>query len=191
MGLSAVSNDLSRDLGLAPSTTKAARNFLIALSQAMRRRPQQVLAPPVLSSQRGKEPELDPQHLSISLALIRLRTISNDRPESVGYELHVKGEAMLAASLVVTLQRCFPEEDVFVATPHRVQRQAVNAALAQAKDHVEPDEMADVLANLSMEDDSQPGINEEQSEPTRTGSVTVDTVERLQGSNSSFSAMLC
>lgn len=69
-------------------------------------------------------------------------------------------------SLCKSLRKCSPSEDIFVATPHRVQRQAVKAALKS----VEDDELADALQSLNI----TTSIPE-------SGKVTVDTVEKLQG----------
>jgi superfamily I DNA and/or RNA helicase len=103
----------------------------------------------------------------ISLALIRLQTVTS-RPEQIGYELHVRGEAAIAASLVKSLQKCSPDEDIFVATPHRIQRQAVKAAL----DSGEVDYLVDAMKGMKI--------------AGNTGKVVVDTVERLQGDMTNF-----
>ncbi|GLB37711.1 putative AAA domain containing protein [Lyophyllum shimeji] len=82
------------------------------------------------------------------------------RPKVMGHhrrelpEAHVRGEAAVAAAFVTSIQRCSSADDIFVATPHRVQRQAVKAALARVP----------------------PGEPE----------LTVDTIERLQGSEAAF-----
>jgi hypothetical protein len=68
-------------------------------------------------------------HRPVSLALIWLRTSRVTR-NNISYELHVQAEATLAACLVLCLRRCAtsPLDDVFVAIPHCVQREAVKAA---------------------------------------------------------------
>ncbi|KAF7315521.1 AAA-12 domain-containing protein [Mycena indigotica] len=103
---------------------------------------------------------LDPGNATaraISLALIRLQGTTR-YAAGIGYEAHVRGEAVLAAALVTSLQRCCPDEDIFVAVPYRIQRQLVMKALkGRVKSHGEQVE-----------------------------GVVVDTVERLQGSEAGF-----
>ncbi|KAF8171884.1 hypothetical protein BJ912DRAFT_994826 [Pholiota molesta] len=112
-----------------PTISCGVQTFLVALSAVMSKQPQTVLVAPKIHS----------------IAPI----ISLELPT-------VQGEAAVAASIVKLLQRCSPHEDIFVATPHRIQREAVNAALAQP-------------------------------ERFSSGStVTVDTIERLQGSEAEF-----
>ncbi|KAF7315520.1 AAA-12 domain-containing protein [Mycena indigotica] len=147
--------------------------YLLALSAVMRRRRQIALqAPRIKTAQRRVAGDESVPH-AVSLALIRLQTTSR-RPEGVGYEAHVRGEAVLAAAVVAALQRCCPLEDIFVATPHRIQRQAVKAALREQQ---QVDDLAEQMEGL--------GLSEEASSGTR-GTVTVDTVERLQGSEAGF-----
>lgn len=145
------------------------QNFLLALGDVMLRQPQSILQSPRLdvmhSETSAQAVDLSAVPRPISLALIRLQTFTS-RPEQVGYEVHVRGEAAVAASIVKSLRSCSPSEDIFVATPHRVQRQAVKAALKSLED----DALVDAMRNM--------GVNENSS---RTGVVTVDTIERLQG----------
>ena len=143
--------------------------FLLALGDVMLRQPQALLQPPRRETMsHGIVPQ--PMDLStiprpISLAMIRLQTTSR-RPEQLGYEVHVKGEARVAAALVQSLRKSSPGDDIFVATPHRVQRQAVKAALKSA----EEDDLVGAMLGLNIA-----------SQPADVGRVTVDTVERLQG----------
>jgi superfamily I DNA and/or RNA helicase len=111
--------------------------------------------------------------LPISLTLIRLETHTM-RPERAGYEAHVRGEAAVAAALVSLIRECSPDDDIFVATPHRVQRQAVKEALISNKRVGRDGDLADALESLHLSPVDMPE------------NVTVDTVERLQGSFSSF-----
>ncbi|PPQ77251.1 hypothetical protein CVT26_005990, partial [Gymnopilus dilepis] len=106
----------------------------------------------------------------VSLALINLHSWSS-QPQSIPYELHVHVEAALAAALVHFLQVCCPNDDVFVATPHRIQREAVKAALAKVTDG---DSLEEAFGRLD--------IGGGNTKPK----VTVDTIERLQGSEASF-----
>jgi hypothetical protein len=137
----------------------------------MLRQPQALLQPPrldVLVDKTGAQAvDLSAVPHPISLALIRLQTVTS-RPEQIGYELHVRGEAAIAASLVKSLQKCSPDEDIFVATPHRIQRQAVKAAL----DSGEVDYLVDAMKGMKI--------------AGNTGKVVVDTVERLQGDMTNF-----
>jgi hypothetical protein len=141
------------------------------LSDVMLRKPQAVLRRPPISLARETATAIHTADLltptPISLALVRLQTEST-RPEGVGYEAHVRAEAALAAALITSIRRCSPGEDIFVATPHRIQRQAVKAALRRAS----LSELANELGALELEGSP---------ERTPAGTVTVDTVERLQG----------
>jgi hypothetical protein len=148
-----------------PTISCEVRTFLVALSAVMAKQPQTVLVAPKIHSiapniSRGAPVDASLAHLPVSLSLIHLQTWSS-HTEHVGYESHVQGEAAVAASLVKLLQRCSPHEDIFVATPHRIQREAVNAALAQ----------------LEVKKESGAEFQRFSSGST----VTVDTIERLQG----------
>jgi len=130
--LRSVEHDLVRekdDLGIPEDVVRAVQRFLLALSDVMFRREPTLLCRPVFQYQ---ETTLGmPEHLPISLALIKLDVYSR---LEVTYERHVRGEAAVAVSLVRCIQRCCPEEDIFVATLHRIQRGAVKAALAMGVD---------------------------------------------------------
>jgi superfamily I DNA and/or RNA helicase len=129
----------------------------------MLRQPQALLqAPRLVNEAVAQVVDLSAMPHPISLALIRLQTITS-RPEQIGYEVHVRGEAAIAASLVKSLRKCSPGEDIFVATPHRIQRQAVKAAL----DSTEVDSLVEAIQDMNIS--------------SNTGKVVVDTVERLQG----------
>lgn len=155
--------------------TQEVQHFLLALSDVMLRRPQTLLQPPRLDNTVNKtgtqvvDLSVLPHH-PISLALIRLETVTS-RPEQVGYEVHVRGEAAIAAALVKSLRKCFPTEDIFVATPHRIQRQAVKAAL----DSGEVDSLVHAMADMDI--------------TVPAGKVVIDTVERLQGEKSNISQL--
>ena len=147
-------------------TTQEVQRFLLALSDVMLRQPQTLLQPPrldVMVHQTSTQvTDLSAVPHPISLALIRLET-STSHLEQIGYEVHIRGEAVIAATLVKSLRKCFPSEDIFVATPHRIQRQAVKAALASG----EVDSLVDAMQGMNI--------------TASTGKVVVDTVERLQG----------
>ncbi|KAJ6593411.1 P-loop containing nucleoside triphosphate hydrolase protein [Mycena capillaripes] len=172
--LKSVEEDIGQDLGVEPQVLRNVQSFLLALSDVMLRKPQAVLRPPPITLQRRTAIETSDSFTPtpISLALVRLQTESN-RPEGVGYEAHVRGEAALAAALITSIRRCSPGEDIFVATPHRIQRQAVKAALKRAQ----LSDLANQMEALELEGTP---------ERTVTGTVTVDTVERLQGSEAAF-----
>ncbi|KAJ7188762.1 hypothetical protein C8R46DRAFT_1055706 [Mycena filopes] len=179
--LKSIEQDIGQDFGVAPRVLRDVQNFLLALSDVMLRKPQTVLRAPPIAHARQK-PAIETTVVDsllatptpISLALVRLQTESA-RPEGVGYEAHVRGEAALAAALITSIRRCSPGEDIFVATPHRIQRQAVKTAL----ERVRVSELAAEMAGL--------GLGEESAEGTaHVGTVTVDTVERLQGSEAAF-----
>ncbi|KAF5393462.1 hypothetical protein D9757_000477 [Collybiopsis confluens] len=161
--------------------SRVVREFLLGLSSVMLKRPQNILSPPFIPhvAPKSKTKKIDPSDFvprPISLALMRLQTTSKKHRENVGYELHVKAEAALAASLIATIRQQLPEEDIFVAVPHRIQRQAVKAALASER--FGTGSLSELLGNMSLNDKNkaQPG----------TSTVTVDTVERLQGSEAAF-----
>ena len=143
------------------------RLFLVALSHAMLLERQNLLMPPSHPTNEEKLGQENQGHRSISLALIHLRTRSRN-PDSLGYETYVRGEAAVAAALVSLIQRCSPSDDIFVATPHRIQRQVVNEAILS---HSTGEE--NVVAAME-----HLGLG---AEIPLAGKVTVDTVERLQG----------
>jgi hypothetical protein len=125
-----------------------------------------LVAPEIHFKQSGTPEDMSLPHRPVSLALIRLRTWSN-HTRNISYELHVKAEAALAACLVRCLQRCSPQDDVFVATPHRIQREAVKAALSRIRDT----SLEGAFRQLRVSKETTGGGPK----------VTVDTVERLQG----------
>ncbi|KAG6813299.1 hypothetical protein H0H92_012454 [Tricholoma furcatifolium] len=112
----------------------------------------------------------------------------------VAYETHVRGEAAVAAALVCALRRCAPQDDIFVATPHRVQREAVKSALAMVERAMGGEEGQLVRGVERMRigpGESGSGSDEEGQGRGRGGEaglgrVKVDTIERLQGSEASF-----
>ncbi|KAF8806576.1 hypothetical protein BYT27DRAFT_7101848 [Phlegmacium glaucopus] len=174
--LSLVASDRNKEFGIEPKILGPVQNFLTALSDVMYRRPQSVLTGPEVETA-STENKLDSTlngsslHRPVSLALVRLRTWSSTT-DHIAYELHVNREAALAAALVASLQRCSPDDDIFVATPHRIQREAVKAALSRVK----PDD--NLLEHAFGRLQHGPQIEQ--------GKVTVDTIERLQGSEAAF-----
>ena len=151
----------------ADATTAQIQRMLLALGSVMLRQPQSLLQPPHRNNATERnhtEVDLNAMPLPISLALIKLEC-SAVRPEQTPYEVHVRGEATVAAALVRALQKCSPSEDIFVATPHRVQRAAVNTALRAGNDP----------------DSSLVGAFERLDPMENRGKVIVDTVEKLQG----------
>lgn len=170
----ATSDDGNRKLlGTQPKILEAVQKFLRALSDVMFRQPQSVLvAPKVHSNMPTNVPtgtsEVEITHRPVSLAMIRLRTWSS-QTQHIGYELHVHGEAAVAAALVTSLRRCSPNDDIFVATPHRIQREAVKAALAKINIQSNDASLEEALKRVHI------------SQPSTSSKVTVDTIERLQG----------
>ncbi|TDL18051.1 P-loop containing nucleoside triphosphate hydrolase protein [Rickenella mellea] len=151
---------------------KDACNFLLDLANAMLRSSQARLRPPRmidLTSNNTEDPNKMPR--PISLALVRLIATSI-RQDQIGYETHVRGEAAFGAALVRFIQRASPSETIFVATPHRIQRHAVKEALKSSVD-----DLSSALGDLE--------IDKNEISPAR-GKVTVDTIERLQGSEAAF-----
>lgn len=115
------------DLWVSETIREAIRLFLVSLSSVMLRKPQEILHPPRLQLPPTEiTTDLTLSHQPISLALIRLRMIPSD---IMPYEMHVHGEAAVAASLVEFIRKCSPNDDIFVATPHCIQREAVKNAL--------------------------------------------------------------
>lgn len=156
-------------LWISEGVSEAVRRFLMSLSNVMLRKPQNLLKPPWLQltpeETTGITTNLTLSHQPISLALIRLKTwsiVSNH----VAYEMHVHGEAAVAASLVEFIRKCSPDDNIFVATPHRIQREAVKNALQQSRRHTP---LQEGFRNLKL------GLH------SVGGQVTVDTIERLQG----------
>lgn len=150
------------------------QKFLTSLSDVMFKQHQNILVEPEIYpvmptdsfSGKGKTDEVSLTHRSVSLALIRLRTWSA-HIQNISYELHVQAEAVVAAALVLSLQFCCPNDDIFVATPHRIQREAVKTALAKTKGN-KLNMTALFWGQLKIGDDT-------------SSKVTVDTIERLQG----------
>lgn len=165
-----------RCIGINPRIFGAIQIFLTSLSDVMFKRPQNVLVAPEIHpimptnvfSGGCKMDEVAPTHRPVSLALIRLRTWSA-HTQNISYELHVQAEAAVAAALVLSLQSCSPNDDIFVATPHRIQRDAVKVALEKIKGNELNLEAA--IGQLQVSDNSDGASSR----------VTVDTIERLQG----------
>lgn len=161
------------DFPISKIIVEKVRGFFVSLSSVMLRKPQNLLKPPrhQLSSSEatGLTTNLTLSHRPISLALIKLRTFSMSH---VAYEMHVNGEAAVAACLVEYIRKCSPNDDIFVATPHRIQREAVKNALQQFRRSSAG--LEEALGNLKLGPHSV------------GGQVTVDTVERLQGKNFDF-----
>jgi hypothetical protein len=124
------------------------------------------VAPEIHSKQPETSEDIALSHRPVSLALIRLRTWSK-LTRNISYELHVQAEAALAACLVLCLQTCSPQDDIFVATPHRIQREAVKVALSRIRDT----SLQGAFSQLRVGKETAAGGPK----------VTVDTVERLQG----------
>lgn len=173
--LSLVAGDRNKEFGIEPKILEPVQKFLTALSDVMYRRPQGLLTGPEVESDTGGKLDgtlhSSPLHRPVSLALIRLKTWSSSATEHIAYELHVNREAAIAVALVASLQRCSPDDDIFVATPHRIQREAVKAALSR----VQPDDnlLGQALGRLNLKQKYGP--------PIEQAKVTVDTIERLQG----------
>ncbi|KAF9012543.1 hypothetical protein BDQ17DRAFT_1344125 [Cyathus striatus] len=146
-----------------PEVLDSVQVFFISLSEVMLRKQQSRLAPPLLKCD-PQVPELRLTHHPVSLSLIRLQTRSFTS-EHFGPEKTVYAEAELAVALVISLRKCCPEDNIFVATPHRAQREAVKSALSR------------VLPMVNRFDRVQEDTN---------GEITVDTIERLQGSEAAF-----
>ncbi|KDQ28246.1 hypothetical protein PLEOSDRAFT_1041114 [Pleurotus ostreatus PC15] len=173
---------LGQDIGIPLGIADAIRHFLLALSNVMQRKPQELLLPPTIgqaddpsvpasSMDHLSSKALDEPHLPVSLAMIQLETTAS-RLESTGYEGHVRAEAAVAAALVASIQSCMPEASIFVATPYRVQRQAVRNILK--KTHF-PHSPSDATRRMKLSET-----------PISMKNVTVDTIERLQGAEAAF-----
>lgn len=169
--LKGITDDLGFDFGLDPNIMDTVQWYLLALADVLCRHPQNILTAPPITYDKAVQQfssDFEAAPHPVSLSLIRLETSTGLKSEEVGYELHVKAEAAVAAALVVCLQRSFPSEDIFVATPHRIQRQSVLAAVSQAKKRLGVDGLIDTLKGIRIDNNDQ-------------GRLTVDTIERLQG----------
>lgn len=158
--------------GIDAMILTAVQTFLVSLSDVMFKQPQTVLVSPQVSSSVPAELLVGTNasaltHRPVSLAMIRLKTTSG-LTQQIPYESHVHGEAAVAAALVNCIQMCCPHDDIFVATPHRIQREAVKSALAKIKTRKESPSLDEEFAEMSLG-------------TTAKHKVTVDTVERLQG----------
>lgn len=143
------------------------KTFFTSLSRVMLNQAQtDLVAPEIHSKLPGTSEDISLSHRPVSLALISLKTWSK-HTRDISYELHVQAEAALAASLILCLQKCSPQDDIFVATPHRIQREAVKAALSRIRDN----SFDAAFMQLSVSKETGDGGPK----------VTVDTIERLQG----------
>ncbi|KAJ7594889.1 AAA domain-containing protein [Mycena floridula] len=182
--LKSVRDELGQDFCLDPTILESVQWCLIALSNVMLHQPQNILVPPSIQNVPYKErasSEFDAPH-PISLALLRLQTFSSKTLENVGYEIHVKAEAEVAAALAVSILRCSPKDDIFIATPHRIQRHAVKAALHRAMQAIDEMNLLEAMDNFDI--DEEHGTPDP--EPVLKDQIRVDTVERLQGSEAAF-----
>lgn len=171
--LKSVSDDLRRDLGISPCVLESIQWVPLALSDAMLRQPQNVVMPPSRFSNTNSKSGPDTMPLAISLALIRLHTFSV--ADEVACETHVKAEAAVAAAAAIALWRCFPQEDIFIAT-HRIQRQAVKETLADAMQQIDENEIITAIKDINLDEESSDTI------PNKTSAkIIVDIVARLQG----------
>lgn len=164
-----------KDIQISEALSEKVRGFFVSLSSAMLRKSQNLLKPPrhqpsSLQST-GITTNLPPSPHPISLALIKLKTFSTNH---VAYEMHVNGEAAVAACLVEYIRKCSPNDDIFVATPHRIQREAVKTALQKSRRN--SSRLEEAMGNLKLGSHSV------------GGQITVDTIERLQGDQF---ALLC
>ncbi|KAG6902770.1 hypothetical protein C0995_011918 [Termitomyces sp. Mi166 len=171
--------------GIQPDILNSVQTFLLSLSKVMLREPQTVLIPPAHAHLGSLSPtptsSLDaPPPRAISLALVRLD--ADSASGDVGYETHVRGEAAVAAGLVAWIRRCAAGDDVFVATPHRVQREAVRSALGRVGVEVWEGERR----QKTCRGDETFGMERLRMGEEDEGRVRVDTIERLQGSEASF-----
>jgi hypothetical protein len=150
-----------------------ARCFLLSLADAMdTKSPRSTdLRPPRIppTAQIAKGDGSQP----LSFVLIRTRFSVSHLP----YESHVKAEARLAVALVLLLREAFGvDKNIFVATPHRIQRAAVSQALA-------------LSGQTTAQGPAPDGEQDPTADPTDpTGrlkvsheNLRVDTVEKLQG----------
>jgi hypothetical protein len=112
-------------------------------------------------------PSSEKQFFPTSLALLSLKPTSESSKAT--REAHTRMEAEVAVSIVVQLLKCFKDETIFVAAPHRVQVQAVRALLSKQRGI---DELVDKMEKADVGTDK---------EIEREDRVRVDTVERLQG----------
>src|ERR1700722_124905 len=171
--LRSIRNNIDQNDVSDKSILKNAQLFLLALSDVMLGKPQTMLKTPshkIPSRKNDREaliteiPGLLPQQ--ISLALVRLKTRST-HAEQIAYESYVRGEAAVAAALVKTIRACLPDDDIFVVTPHRIQRQAVKETLGFHGRRGQDEDLTDAMGRMSLS--------------KTLDKVRVDTVERLQG----------
>jgi hypothetical protein len=178
------SRQIARQLRLLddPSTPITdAGKFLVALGHAMLHPDQQstefVIHPPKHRNKTSRCTQArsdDTLATPVSLALVRIEDASTSATE-ISYETHVRGEAAVAADFVRCLRRACPGKSIFVATPHRIQRQAVREALSKHQGNSQTSIIDEVIEELSYLD------MEEQLEQREESEIVVDTIERLQG----------
>ncbi|KAJ3310267.1 hypothetical protein HDU93_005390, partial [Gonapodya sp. JEL0774] len=66
-----------------------------------------------------------------SLVTIQMKWPSSTDPTILPYESHLEAEEFLVTGLVQDLRSNFPQEKIFVVTPHRLQRVRITRALDQ------------------------------------------------------------
>jgi len=167
-----------RITGIQRNVLEPVKTFLVALSDVMHKQPQTVLVAPEVHSITPANlltgtSDVALTHRPVSLALINLKCWST-RTQQIGYEMHVHGEAAVAAALVMSLHKCCPDDHIFVATPHRIQREAVKAALSRIRltNNKAQDPIEEIFSRLNIDDND-----------LSRSKITVDTIERLQGKN--------
>ena len=175
-----IHNDLSENFGLNSHFIEPVQWFLLALANAMTRQPQTIITKPKIPpSERKIKDDLDTAFNPISLALVRLKTLTISA-DGISYEAHVRAEAAIAVSFVVSLQRVFPNDDIFVAAPHRIQRQTVTAMLSKIETHIpvtkpDDDDLVEAFEQFHI------GGGKRSTKRKGSRKIRVDTVERLQG----------
>ncbi|PPQ87755.1 hypothetical protein CVT26_011534, partial [Gymnopilus dilepis] len=125
---SIANEDMTNSIGLPSELLLRVQTFLVELSNAMLNKAGTSILMPPASHMPGLA---NRQYTSISLALIRLK-VSSKTLQNISYESLVHAEATVAAALALLLKKCCSNDDIFVATPYRFQRDAAKAALQKA-----------------------------------------------------------
>ena len=115
--------------------------------------------------------EIGTGHRPNSLTLLHAVIGRTKDKRLLSYKEHVKCEAYLAVLIVNLIRSVFPEDSIFVATPHGIKRHAVKEILKS-----QPADLVKKFEALRLQHTPAAG------RPlSRNAVTTVDTIERLQG----------
>ncbi|KDR81269.1 hypothetical protein GALMADRAFT_61308 [Galerina marginata CBS 339.88] len=176
IALANISTDFKPLPMMPTSILSDAHEFGLSLSDIVNGRPQIRLHRPY-HTERPDSPIQNiyrsPCYQMVSLTLIRLLN-TQSHLQRIEYERWAHWEAMLAVALVYHIRQSSPDDGIFIATPHRLQREVVKTLLSKIDVSPKDQTIDTALQNMSIST-KQPKCY-----------ITVDTIERLQGSEAPF-----